>query len=246
MGGVAGSTAAEQPEKPWHIARPDLLDDVRAALAAYPTLHLFLTDTGAEIRGTFPVVGAAGEVLDEYTISIELTATYPRTLPVVRETDGRIPWTLDRHVLSTNGTCCVLLLDARWEELPEGAPFRDYLAGPLRNYFLGQSIVEQGGDWPFGEWGHGNKGPFEYYGQLFQTQDRAAIRHFLELIGWPNDRTRPRCACGSGKRLSKCCLEMVEDLRAKMPREAVRSAFERLGFHRAGHFVPRRPPRRRR
>lgn len=239
MGGVTGGAAGDE-EKPWHVIRPELLEDVRAALCAYPTLHLFVNDNGVEIRGTFPVLGTNGEVLDEYRVVIALTAAYPRALPVVRETGGRIPWTLDRHVLSGSGTCCVVLPDARWEEFPEGAPFRDYLAGPLRNYFLGQGIVERGGKWPFGEWGHGNKGPLEYYGQLFGTQDPAAIRRFLELIGWPNEHTRPRCACGSGKRLSKCCLAKVTDLRSKLSRRTVRGAFARLGFHRAGHFAPRR------
>ena len=37
----------------------------------------------------------------------------------------------------------------RWEEFPMCAPFSEYLAGPLHNFFLGQSIVESGDEWPF-------------------------------------------------------------------------------------------------
>ena len=246
MGGVAESSEAAEVSQPWHVTRPELLEDVRDALAAYPTLHLFLNSSGAEIRGTFPVLGESNQVLDEYRVSIELPASYPEVLPVVRETGERIPWTLARHVVRVNGTCCVLLPDARGEEFPIGAPFRDYLAGPLRNYFLGQSIIELGGAWPFGEWGHGNDGRIEYYGQLFGTKDRATIRRFLELIAWPNDKTRPRCPCGSGRRLSRCCLAKVKDLRRKLHRETARRAFTAVGFHRPGHFGRRHPSGQRR
>lgn len=245
MGGVAETTDTETSEKPWYIAQPELLADVRASIAAYPTLHLFLAGPTAEIRGTFPVQDEAGRTLDEYAVSIELRTGYPRVLPVVRETAGRIPHTLDRHVVEPAGTCCVLLPDARWEEWPAGAPFSDYLAGPLRNYFLGQSIVEQGGAWPFGEWTHGNKARLDYYRALFQTKSDAEVRRYLEVIGWPHTRGRVNCPCGSGRRLRKCCHAKVHDLRGKLPRETARKAFAALGFHRRGSRNRTRRKRRR-
>lgn len=232
MGGVAEATDTESTEEPWYVAQPELLDDVRAALAAYPTLHLFLSGPSAEIRGTYPLRDEAGGVLDEYTVSIELRAGYPKTLPVVRETAGRIPHTLHRHVVRPEGTCCVVLPDARWEEWPVGAPFSAYLAGPLRNYFLGQSIVEQGGEWPFGEWAHGNQARLDYYKALFETESDAGVRRYLEVIGWPHAKGRVGCPCGSGRRLRKCCHSKVHDLRSKLPRETARRAFSALGFHR--------------
>jgi hypothetical protein len=230
VGGVGENDACDA-EKPWHVTRPELLDDVRAALTAYPMLHLFPNEVGAEIRGTFPVRGTTGEAIDEYQVRIELPAGFPDALPIVHETGGRIPSTLERHA---PGFCCVLLPDARWEEFPVGAPFRDYLAGPLHNYFLGQSTVELRDPWPFGEWGHGNDGRLEYYKQLFGTNDRATVRRFLEMIGWPHGNRRPRCPCGSGRRLSRCCLAKVKDLRRKLPRKTARRAFESMGFHRLG------------
>ena len=90
--------------------------------------------------------------------------------------------------LANDGTCCVLLPDAREEEFPIGAPFSKYLSGPLHNYFLGQSIVEDGGDWPFGEWAHGADGRRDYYRELFQTENIATIRRFLEVLAWPNQK----------------------------------------------------------
>ena len=244
MGGLVGDSS-EPAHSPWHVARPDLVDDVRAALAEYPSLHLFVSEGNFEVRGTFPVLDEAGRTLDEYVVAIELPRHYPDDLPIVRETAGRIPRTLDRHVLPSTGTCCVLLSDARWEEFPVGAPFSDYLAGPLRNYFLGQSIVEDGGKWPFGEWAHGPAAKRDYYRGLFQTENRATMRLFLEVLGWPNLKGRARCPCGSGRRLSKCCRAKVDDLRAKIPPATARRAFSALGFHRPGDFRERGRSRRR-
>ena len=245
MGGVAETADTETTEKPWYVEQPGLLADVRAAIAGYPTLHLFLSDPNAEIRGTFPVRDESGGTLDEYVVSIELRAGYPKTLPVVRETAGRIPHTLDRHVVRPHGTCCVLLPDARWEEWPVEAPFSDYLAGPLRNFFLGQSIVEQGGEWPFGEWAHGNQARLDYYKALVQTESNIELRRYLEVIGWPHTRGRVSCPCGSGRRLRKCCHSKVHDLHSKLPRETARKAFAVLGFHRRGSRNAARRKRRR-
>lgn len=232
MGGLGDRDNPRLNEKPWHLSQPELVADVRSALAGYPTLHLFLSDSRAEIRGTFPVRDEAGRTLDEYSISIELPPRYPDRLPIVRETAGRIPHTLDRHVVSTTGTCCVLLPDARWEEFPIGAPFAEYLAGPLRNYFLGQSVVELGGEWPFGEWAHGNEARLDYYRALFSTNNAITVRRFLEAIAWPHRKGRVECPCGSRRRLRKCCRAKVDELRKKLPRETARNAFRALGFHR--------------
>lgn len=231
MGGI-GETSTERAAEPWHVSKPELLDDVRSALNAYPALHLFVTGSKFEIRGTFPVRDESGRTLDEYSVSIELPSNYPSALPIVRETAGRIPRILDRHVLPGTGTCCVMLPDARWEEYPVGAPFSDYLTGPLRNFFLGQSTVELGGEWPFGEWDHGNPARLDYYRQIFDTDNEVAVRRFLEAIGWPHRKGRVNCPCGSSRRLHKCCRAKVHDLRAKIPRETARSAFTALGYKR--------------
>lgn len=208
-------------------------------------LDLFLTDSKAEIRGTFPVRDDAGGTLDEYSVSIELPPRYPDSLPIVRETAGRIPQTLNRHVLITTGTCCVLLPDARWEEHPIGAPFSEYLAGPLRNFFIGQSIVELGGDWPFGERAHGNDARLDYYRELFGTASDTVVRRFLEAVAWPHQKGRVNCPCGSGRRLRKCCSAKVYDLRTKLPRTTARNAFAALGFRRGASAQHRTKSRRR-
>jgi hypothetical protein len=144
---------------PWVTAHPELVEDIRKSLDGdFRNLHLFLEKGRAEVRGSFPVVGADGRILDRYSVRIVFPDSYPRELPAVQEVGGRIPRTADRHVFSDSGNCCVLLADARWESFPVGASLRRYLEVPLHNYFLGQSLVEQGEPWPFKDWGHGAVG----------------------------------------------------------------------------------------
>lgn len=46
---------------------------------------------------------------------------------------------------------------------------------PLHNYFLGQSIVEACGAWPFGEHRHGLNGVIDFYEERVRTDDAKVL-----------------------------------------------------------------------
>jgi hypothetical protein len=215
--------------KPWHQRDPQLADQIRADLRArYPNLNLFIeADGSASVRGTFPVLSPEGRVLDRYQVSIDIPADYPRALPVVREVGGRIPWKPEFHV-NRDGTACVLLPDDRWRCFPEGARFIQFLDGPVHDFFLGQSLVAVGEDWPFGQWSHGRDGVLEYYQWLLGTEDKDTIERFLSVLGKLNMKGHWECPCGSGRKIRKCCRARIEDLRNKIPSQTARRALEVL------------------
>jgi hypothetical protein len=204
--------------RPWVTAHPELVEDVRKSLEGnFRNLHLFIEGQRAEIRGSFPVMGADGRILDRYFIRIVFPDSYPNRLPSVQEVAGRVPRTADRHVFTDTGHCCVLLEDARWESFPVGASFRTYLEVPLHNYFLGQTLVEQGEPWPFKGWGHGALGIAEYYAEILKTEDLVVIRRFVGLLALSRAQGHNDCFCGSGKRLRGCCRERLELWRGRIP-----------------------------
>ncbi|HME69736.1 MAG TPA: hypothetical protein VKM54_07690 [Myxococcota bacterium] len=210
------------------MREPHLVEAIRDDLGRHcPSLHLYIEKEKAEARGTFPVRGPEGEVADEYLVTIEVPSRYSEDLPVVREVGGRIPWTADRHV-NANGEACVLLPDARWESFPVGAPFLEFLAGPLHSFFLGQSIFESTGKWPFGEWSHGRRGILEYYEMLLETESTEVIAGFLWMVSRREVKGHWDCPCGRGKRLRNCCLEKVLDLRKKIPARIASRSFRVL------------------
>jgi len=219
--------------RPWHERDPELVDQICSDLRSrYPNLHLFIEPDGrAFVRGTLPVLSADRCVLDRYEISIELPGDYPRSLPVVRETGGRIPRKPNFHV-NDDGTACVLLPDDRWRCFPEGAPFVRFLDGPVHDFFLGQSLVALGEDWPFGQWSHGPKGVLEYYRWLLETEDDATIVRFLEVLAKHNLKDHRPCPCGSGEKMRRCCRARVSELRRKIPPDVARRALEALGVRR--------------
>lgn len=210
-----------------HPDRAVVLEEIRRDLAAnFPLLHLFTDASGeAEVRGTFPVIGNGGQVLDSFQVSIRLPRGYPRDLPVTRETGGRIPWLSDRHI-DHNGDACVLLPDERWRIFPVGKPFLHYLTGALHSFFLSQLAFEAGMKWPFGEWGHGPNGIIEHYRELLKTKDLATIARYLDVLRRPKLELLRECPCGSGKKIGRCCRTKLYEMRRNINPKTAQRSFE--------------------
>lgn len=203
---------------PWHRDVPQLLVKVRADVEAFsPTLHLFVEGDVIRIRGSFPVRHGSEEI-DSYRVVIDLPSDYPDSLPIVRETGGRIPWTADRHI--SHGTACVLLPEDRWWSFPPGRSFLQFLQGPLHNYFLGQSLVEAGEEWPFGTFPHGIDGVRAFYKERFQTEDADTAVLLLELVVSGRYKRHWPCPCKSGKKMGKCHWATLLEMSSRMPRQA--------------------------
>jgi len=217
----------------WHRRDPALFEKEKAEVEVnFPELHIRVVGELVLVVGTFPII-STGTVLDRYSVEIELARDHPKSLPSVREVGGRIPWVAERHV-NGNGTACVLLPDERWKAWPVGSTLLDFLNGPVRNFFLGQSLVERRGPWPFGQWGHGADGIREYYGELLGTQDAQVIYQYLESLCAKKVKGHWPCPCGSGKRLCDCHMATVQDLRKKIARKDAMMSLQRL--HAPGVF----------
>ena len=213
--------AADRLVRPWYEENPDLAADIRADLHRYyPTLRLD-TDGGlAEIRGTFPILDTDGTVLDRWSVSIELPADDLSGLPIVREMGGRIPASLDNHVLDTDGTACVLLPEARYRSFPRGAPFKAYLDGPLRSFFANQSHRARGGSWVHGEWEHGAVAAVQFYKELLQSEDDVVGWRGLIAMGLGLDERTP-CPCGRRRPVAQCHSDLIA-VRDNLGQEAAR------------------------
>lgn len=208
----------------WHQRNPKLLDEVRQDVTEFcDTLLVHVEGDTVVIRGSFPV-RASGEVLDEYAIEVRFPPDYPVGLPAVREVGGRIPWSAKFHAF-TNGNTCVILPEERWWVFPPGTRFREYLEGPLHNYFLGQSVVAGGGSWPFGEHAHGWPAVIAFYGEKFGTNEPKAVIGLLSLLSEGRVRGHAQCPCGSGSRIRHCHPGAIA-VAQKMPAWAARVSLD--------------------
>jgi len=203
--------------KPWHLKKPDLLSQVRSDLRpAFPNLHVFLEDTQVFVRGSFPVVHES-RTLARYSIEIELLQDYPDSIPLVKETENRIPRTVDHHINGRNGDICLFVTDERWRIWPVGASFLDFLKVPVHNYFLSESFVEMGWPRPFGERSHGAAGILEYYAEELSTSDQDTIVRFIQCLSKMPVGGHYPCPCGCGKKLRQCHQEKLWQLHDRIP-----------------------------
>ena len=214
--------------RPWYRSHPESL--ARAAqevISRYPRLHFEEVGDIVTVRGVFEV--REGEIVyDEYEIELELPAESNRTIPVVRETGGRIPRHEVRHVNRNDGTLCVVLPEAYWNTYPNGLSLVEFLDGPLREYFAGQSLVELGEAWPAGEWAHGEIGVLEFYAELFGTNDWKSIIGLVQLLARREVKGHWDCPCASGKRLRQCHGPKVIYLRGRIPRALALRLLEKV------------------
>jgi hypothetical protein len=203
----------------WQRDDPALYEKEKAEVEArFPDLYFVVEDGTVFVRGSFAVM-FEGRVLDRYSVELQLARNHPAGLPVVRETGGRIPRHIDRHILAADGTACVLLPDERWRLWPIGSPLVKYLTGPLHSFFLAQTTVEEGQPWPFGQWAHGAKGIFQFYRELLKTSDLRVMTTYLDYLAAKKVKGHWPCPCRNGKKLRDCHFDQIKDLREKITRK---------------------------
>lgn len=214
-------------KKPWHERNSRVLRDMEAEIPAkYPDLGVKTEQGTVYVLGSFPVMDET-EVLDRFQIEIELLVDFPDSIPILREVGGRIPWHESRHVNRGTGEAC-LIVPEEWLLRPEHGSMLAFLDGPVRNFFLGQILVEAGQPWPFGERSHGVDGLFEAYGEMLGSTDRAAIIRYLDYLSREKLKGHWECPCGNAKRLRNCHWDELQALQTKFPPRVAREALARL------------------
>ena len=218
-------------KQPWYKTNPSLFAEIeRQVQAEYLNLHFFAEGDIVFVRGSFPL-SYQGRILDRYLIEIELPKRDPEDVPIVREIGGRIPHTMDNHINpgTPKGDICLFVPDERWKVFPKGSSMLDFLNGPVRNYFLGFSLVQLGEAWPFGERKHGGPGIVESYTELLGTSDVSTIKRYLQCLSAKVLKGHWLCPCGSGAKIRKCQHQsLLRELRAKILPTAARASLQQL------------------
>lgn len=160
-------------------------------------------------------------IVDEYEILIEFP---PAELPLVYEIGARQKAMMEEkrwkdarilHV-KNGGSICLCARPLEKIKFPSGAPFSVFMHNLVLPYFYGLSYFEKNGSWPWGEYGHGDVGTFEYYWELKTSLTREALQACVGSLGtkgrealrldlkghWP-------CLCGSKKIYRKCHKDVI-------------------------------------
>lgn len=198
--------------EPWFERSPEALRELEATLRErYPNLHAFIEEGRCRIRGTYAVMDEDREI-DRYRLEIALPEDYPASLPRVWETTGRIERDADRHAF-TDGALCLGTPLSLWIDLQGDFSIERVLDIPIRNFLIGNGLVEVGEPWPHNERSHGAKGLLEHLQELIGTRQPVMAATFLQAMAEGKVTKHSRCPCGSGKKLFKCHREGFNALR---------------------------------
>lgn len=191
---------------PWWEESPDKLEELRLALMEHaPRLRLSANAGELIARGTY-VLMSDGEALDTYAIEIQYDRKDPTAEPKVREIGNAIEPLRNNHINPEDKTCCVGVY-GEWEALTGDTSFAGFLSGPVRNYFISQTIYRRTGKWIFDQREHGIRGMVDAYGELLRdpvpTEER--VGKTLSFLMLPSHKGHWICPCGTGKRYRDCC-----------------------------------------
>lgn len=213
--------------EPWFITNPLLLAETQQLIeSSYPTLHVMVQEGVVCISGSlFLYEPNTREEIDRYSIEIELIHNHPKSLPLVRETGGRIPKIIERHI-NLDGTACLFVPEERWKHYPTQATITDFIAGPVSQFFMSQTYFEATGEWLFGQRKHGLSGLLEFYFEIIGTTNTEVIRNFVDYLSKDKIKGHWPCYCGNQRRLRHCHLKKLYEYRFKIPIEIAKNSLK--------------------
>jgi hypothetical protein len=161
-----------------------------------------------QIRGNldFEAITSGQEslIVDRFELEISVPEGFPRKLPSVYETAGRIPRQPAYHV-NPDGSLCLgsrlrLILQLSAEPTMSGFARRCLIP-----YLFGISHKLNTGKWPFGELDHGLRGELLDCRELFGVANVEQVKLTLKYLGMKKRHANKLlCPCGCGRRLGAC------------------------------------------
>jgi hypothetical protein len=205
------------------------------ALARHPGLTLTPSQTAdVLIEGELRChrMGPDEVVIDEnYAVKIQVPAGFPRALPVVWETAGKVPSTFHRN--PDTSLCLGSPISQRFafEKEPTVGGFVDRVIVP---YLYSHAYFERFDRMPFGELAHGAAGLEDDVRRIFRLPSRTDAEEFLRLASLKRrNANKRRCPCRSGIRLGRCHAAAVHEARCRLGRFVCRTEWKLLAAQRA-------------
>lgn len=189
-------------------------------LRVYPDLRLQpIVNGNVVMAGTLAFSADAKgleRINDTYEVEIVVPPGFPRDLPLVRETAGRIPKSFHTN---GDGSLCLGSPVRQHLELAKSATLPEFVQKCVIPYLYGFSFREKYGQLPFGELEHGMKGIRRDFAELFGVKNHVAASKMVELASMKKRVANKRpCPCKSGRRLGKCHNRRVNSLRKQLGR----------------------------
>jgi hypothetical protein len=161
-------------------------------------------------------ISGKAQISDCYEIEFRIPETFPRKVPGVFETGGRIP--LSYHHLQ-DGSLCLGSETRLRLMLSEGLSLVGFIDRCLIPYLYRFSYQETHGEAPFEDLEHGVSGIREDLRHLLEVKRVVEVLPFTRLLGMrKRHANKERCPCGSGDRVGRCHHRQLNHLRKRLGR----------------------------
>ena len=193
----------------------------------YPALKPVFENEHWQLVGTLDVIDEFGKKWDQYQVKIIYPHEFPKKVPVMFETGGRIPRETDYHV-NGDGSCCLSVPALEMIILSKGINTINFIQELAIPYLANQTYKRKKGHFAGEEFAHGAGGIYQFYSDTFQTQNPVIILTLLGglILNQLTGRNNP-CPCNSGKKYKKCHLQAVQYL-SPVSREMLISDYQLL------------------
>lgn len=203
------------------------LDDF---LTAYGGLRLIPRFDGqVQVSGLLAFTASAPgrEIIDDqYSVEILVPFDFPRSLPAVRETTGRIPRSFHTN---PDGTLCLGSPTRLRLSLSSRTSLKRFVTKCVVPYLYGHAYFERHQVMPFSELLHGESGVFQDLGSLYGTSSDDSVVGFVGLTALSKRvANKAPCPCGSGRRLGRCHSRRVNCYRRCLGRAWFRGLLSEL------------------
>jgi hypothetical protein len=139
---------------------------------------------------------------------------YPNSIPIVRETGGKIPSDFHRYM---GGGLCLGATPELYTIFTKRPTLENYIDNLVDPYLFGWLYYQQYGEMPWGERNHGAKGLIESYKELLHIEKDENAMVLLRQIAANAIKQREICPCGSGLPFRKCHKKLVQRLSVNIP-----------------------------
>jgi len=147
---------------------------------------------------------------DWFEVEISIPADYPKSLPDIKELQGKVHSDYD-HLNSDSSFCLAspLAIQQAFNLQPTLLGFAKNLVIP---YLYSYCYWKKYKIYPFGERSHGLSGIAEHYLDIFETEATPELFKGLKRIAKHGYRGHHPCPCGSGKIIRKCHMQVVQEI----------------------------------
>ncbi len=154
------------------------------------------------------------QLQDEYSIQILFPTDFPHTIPIVRETSGRIESSADYHNDKEGDGFCLGVPGEINKKIRDNPTFKYFITDIVVPFLYANTFHERYNKYPWPTRGHCSKGIIEYYQSLFKFKDERVTQNFLLNIAFFKNSISGHhlCPCGSGKKFKDCHRNEYTDL----------------------------------